>query len=380
MWNRARRIYRSIGTRQSVAAVLLGLSVAMLTTSCQPRGQAAGKPRDASAGGQAASFTSTPGSEAQNPSSTGLRSGDGEVDRSRLPEPPNASPSSRAGGSGSTAPGARSSAPATSAADRNEPASPLSGAQKPTFATQGKLAERLRAVVDDAVSRKVASRVGVAVVDLATGQAVGINANRSFKPASVIKLAVLVGAFRERARMQPAQFERLRPLMERMITISDNPSTRRLVNRLGARQVNAAVRELGVERFRVGETGSRSWVLQGSQATPADTALLLAKLAHREVVNSRASEEMLALLGAQQRRRRIPAGLPSAPDLWVGNKTGTLNGIVNDAGIVLQPRSGIGYTLAVYTAGARSEKAGEKLIADLSAVVYGYMASQNRGS
>jgi beta-lactamase class A len=226
----------------------------------------------------------------------------------------------------------------------------------------------------------VASRVGVAVVDLATGQAVGVNPDRSFKPASVIKLAVLVGAFRARSAMPPEQFERLRPAMQRMITISDNPSTRRLVNRLGARQVNAAIRELGLERFKVGESGSRDWVLRGSQATPADTALLLARLARREVVAPRASEEMLALLGAQQKRRRIPAGLPSAPDLWVGNKTGTLNGIVNDAAIVLQPRSGIGYTLAVFTAGARSESAGEQLIADLSAVVYGYMASQNRGS
>jgi beta-lactamase class A len=242
------------------------------------------------------------------------------------------------------------------------------------------LAERLRAVVDEAVSRKVASRVGVAVYDLGNGQAVGLNADRIFKPASVIKLAVLVGAFRARGGMRPEQFERLRPSMQRMITISDNPSTRQLVRRLGPRHVNAAIRELGLQRFRVGETGSRSWVLQGSQATPADTALLLAKLARREVVSPRASEEMLALLGAQLKRRRIPAGLPPAPDLWVGNKTGTLNGTVNDAGIVLQPRSGIGYTLVVFTAGARSESAGEKLIADLSAVVYGYMASRARGS
>jgi beta-lactamase class A len=87
---------------------------------------------------------------------------------------------------------------------------------------------------------------------------------------------------------------------------------------------------------------------------------------------------MLALLGAQQRRGRIPAGLPAAPDLWVGNKTGTLNGVVNDAGIVLEPLRGIGYTLAVFTSGTRSESAGEQLLADLSAAVYGYMAARSR--
>jgi beta-lactamase class A len=148
---------------------------------------------------------------------------------------------------------------------------------------------------------------------------------------------------------------------------------------LGAHSVNAAVRELGIEHFRVGESGSQEWVLRGSQASPADTALLLARIARREAVSSEACDEMLALLGAQKKRWRIPAGLPSAPDLWVGNKTGTLSGVVNDAGIVLQPRRGIGYTLAIFSSGARSEAAGERLIADLSAVVYGYQAAPNRG-
>jgi beta-lactamase class A len=365
------RALRRRGTVRAVVGTAIGLSIALLASSCQPQGQAASRPAAAS-GGQAANAGRALGVAPAGSPGHGGPPGFGpppkpeRPDPSRLPPPPR--PTTRAG------------APTRSGAGQPPAPFPPSDARRPTFATQGKLAERLQAVVDDAVSRKVASRVGVAVVDMATGQAVGVNANQNFKPASVIKLAVLVGAFRQRSAMQPEQFERLRPFMQRMITISDNPSTRRLVNRLGARQVNASIRELGLNQFRVGESGSRAWVLQGSQATPADTALLLAKLAQREVVNPQASEEMLALLGAQQKRRRIPAGLPPAPDLWVGNKTGTLNGVVNDAGIVLQPRSGIGYTVAVFTAGTRSESAGEQLIADLSAVVYGYMASRSRGS
>lgn len=225
----------------------------------------------------------------------------------------------------------------------------------------------------------LARSVGIAVYDIASGQGYGINSYRPFRPASVIKLAVLVAAYRARASMKPAQFNRLRPDLERMITISDNAATRRLVRRLGARSVNATVRQLGLDQFQVGMSGSQSWVLQGSKAAPADTALLLARVARREVVSPEACNEMLALLGAQQKRGRIPAGLPPAPDLWVGNKTGTLNGVVNDAGIVLQPHRGIGYTLAIFTTGARSETAGERLLADLSAVVYGYMAGRNRG-
>ncbi len=247
------------------------------------------------------------------------------------------------------------------------------------FTIEAPLSQRLKAVAEEAVSQGVARSIGVAVYDMATEQGYGLNHDLLFKPASVIKLAVLVGAYRAREKMPPRQFEKLRPDLERMITLSDNPATRRLVRRLGVQRINMAIRELGIRRFRVGTSGSQTWVLQGSQAAPADTALLLARIARREVVSPQACDEMLALLGAQTKRHRIPAGLPEGSDLWVGNKTGTLSGIVNDAGIVLQPQRGIAYTLAIYTSGARSEKAGEKLLADLSAVVYGYLSSRRSG-
>jgi beta-lactamase class A len=269
----------------------------------------------------------------------------------------------------------RNDAGAKNQAERDAPAP---GTSAPVFTPSGNLAQRLKAVVEDAVDRGVARRVGVAVYDLATGEAVGLNASSPFRPASVIKLAVLVAAYRARSAMTPAEFKRLRPDLQRMITVSDNAATRRLIARLGARKVNEAIQVLGIRQFRVGESGSREWVLQGSKAAPADTALLLAKIARRQVVSREASDEMLALLGAQQKRGRIPAGLPALPDLWVGNKTGTLNGVVNDAGIVLQPPRGIGYTLAIFTSGTRSEAAGEQLLSDLSAAVYGYMAARGK--
>jgi beta-lactamase class A len=253
---------------------------------------------------------------------------------------------------------------------------PVPAPKATSFTSQAPLSQRVKAVAEEAVSRGVVRSIGVGVYDMASGQGYGLNHDRLFKPASVIKLAVLVGAYRAREKMPPGQFDNLRPDLERMITVSDNPATRRLVRRLGARRINAAIQELGIRRFRVGTSGSQTWVLQGSQAAPADTALLLAKIARREVVNPQACDEMLALLGAQTKRRRIPAALPETPDLWIGNKTGTLNGIVNDSAVVLQPQRGIAYTLAIYTAGARSEKAGEELLADLSAVVYGYLASR----
>src|SRR5437660_11293208 len=105
------------------------------------------------------------------------------------------------------------------AADSRQPTGDSHDGRPPAFATDGALAQRLKAVVEDAVSRGVTRRVGVAVYDLATGQGTGIHVSEVFRPASVIKLGVLVAAYQARPHMVGAQFNRLRPDLERMIKI-----------------------------------------------------------------------------------------------------------------------------------------------------------------
>jgi beta-lactamase class A len=238
------------------------------------------------------------------------------------------------------------------------------------FATEGTIPEQLKAQVAEARRKRVVRNVGIAVVDLAHGQAYGVAPHRIFRPASVIKLAVMVEAFQAAPEMPPKTFDRLRPDIRRMIVDSDNPSTTRLVRRLGRARINTAMRALGLPGIALQPRQSPRGVLAGSQANAAEVALLLARLARREVVSPPASEEMLLLLGAQHRRNRIPAGLTAQRGVWVGNKTGTLPGLVHDAGIVIDIPSGIAYTLAIFTEGAPSERAGERLCAALSAEVY----------
>jgi beta-lactamase class A len=219
---------------------------------------------------------------------------------------------------------------------------------------------------------RTARAVGVAIYDLRHDQAYGVRPNRLFKPASVIKLAVMVGAFqaREEGAIVGDRFERLRPALRRMITVSDNPSATFLVHAVGRERVNRAMVQLGLAHTHLSFRPQRGGVLVGSSATPAEIAQLLAKLARREVVSPRASNEMLLLLGASQRRTRIPAGLPPHPGLWDGNKTGTLAGLVHDSAIGLDSAAGVGYTLAIFTEGARSEAAANRLCIALSRAVY----------
>jgi beta-lactamase class A len=278
-------------------------------------------------------------------------------------------------------------------------APPLSGPLVPTsglpplptrFESSGPIAGPLRAIAGEARRKGRAKAVGIAVIDLGRGRAYGVNAHRAFPPASVIKLSVMVAAFDAARRMPPGDFDRLRPDIRRMIVTSDNPATRRLVLRLGKRQVNRTMKALGLPGLSLAERDTGRQVLVGSRATAAETALLLARLARREVVSRRASEEMLAILGEQERRNRIPAGTLAAhrrkgrdadDGIWIGNKTGTLSGLVHDAGLVLLPRDEadgplpLAYALAIYIQGTPSEAAGVQLGATIAARVYDLLSA-----
>lgn len=69
--------------------------------------------------------------------------------------------------------------------------------------------------------------------------------------------------------------------------------------------------------------------------TAADIAALYVMLINGQLVSESASEEMLLLLEDQQINDRLPAYLPE--DTVVAHKTGNLDGLVHDAGIIFAP-------------------------------------------
>jgi beta-lactamase class A len=93
-------------------------------------------------------------------------------------------------------------------------------------------------------------------------------------------------------------------------------------------------------------------------------ALFLEMVARRTAVSSKASEEMLDLMLAQQVSDRLPALLP--PDTKVAHKTGDLPEVTHDVGIVYSPQ-------ATYVIAVLSDRGGEyEPIALLSRAIYDY--------
>ncbi len=208
---------------------------------------------------------------------------------------------------------------------------------------------------------KKPGRYATYVKDLKTGQEFELKSNETFGTASVYKLAVMYKTYDEinqgtlkKDDILSAEKERLdqilsgqqnsskeKPLqnlpdelvsldvesaLESMITISDNYSALLLANRLGWKDIDQFLKEQDILEFDlVGENSP--------QATARSVGLLLEKIYANSAVNTKYSQEMKSLLFAQKINDRIPKYLP--PDIKIGHKTGELESLRHDAGIVL---------------------------------------------
>lgn len=108
-------------------------------------------------------------------------------------------------------------------------------------------------------------------------------------------------------------------------------------------------------------------------ATPASMALLLAKIVDGHVLSAGSTD---VLLGAMERcitgLKRLRGQLPD--EVNVKDKTGTIGGTVNDAGIITLPNGAGRVVIAVYVKKSpRPFEAREHVIAEIARAVYDYM-------
>jgi beta-lactamase class A len=254
-------------------------------------------------------------------------------------------------------------------------------------------------------------RIGVAAMDLETGQTVEVLGTQRFPMASTSKIAIaatfLEGVERGRwslssefplriaarseafsSQVAPVtQGESMRAidLIEQMITRSSNPATDALLAAVGGpAAVNDWARRAGITEFRIdrdiatlvrddGRVDPATVIDHRDSATPLAMVQLLSGLhsgkwlyaQHRDVI-----------LGAMERcrtgKRRIPALLPQ--DASVAHKTGSLFNTTSDVGIVWTP-DGRAIALAIYVTGQGSRLNREDRIAQLARAIYDGYAS-----
>ena len=199
-------------------------------------------------------------------------------------------------GDGSAAGG--SSAGDGTAGGESDGLRPVESAQTATAGDPSGLAARVSARLD-----ALPARTSLYARHLPTGREIAIRADEPMNALSVIKIPVMVLAYRdaeagsldldERYRIRPEDLRRgsgllqtfapeleptWRDLVTQMIITSDNTATDIMIARLGQDRVNEMLSELGYEQTRLrattGELFRRVWVM----ADPANAAL-----SHREV-------------------------------------------------------------------------------------------------
>ncbi len=270
----------------------------------------------------------------------------------------------------------------------------------------------LRESIEARIAQHRGAEAGVAFMDLASGDSLFLNADSSFHAASTMKVPVMIELFtsaqagrlsmnqgilvvnqfasivdNSRYSLDPDSdsdttlYRRIGDripvdtLLRLMITRSSNLATNTLIALVGAEQVTRAMRGLGASRIQVlrGVEDGKAYDRGLNNTTTArDLAVILRAIEEGRTIAPAHRLQMLDILLAQEFNQKIPAGVPKG--VRVAHKTGEITAHSHDAGIVYPPDRRP-YVLVVLTRGIQDGAAADRLIADISRLVYAHVTA-----
>lgn len=287
------------------------------------------------------------------------------------------------------------------------------------------------------IAARFPGKVGISIRNLDTNEEAGINADQQFPMASTYKVAIMVQVFREAEAGRVSLTERIalaekdrrlgsgllpyttpglnptiHDLILLMITLSDNEATDLLLARVGAKNVTALLRQLGIKEMRVDRSTEEligDWLsvadpklrgvsgaelsahpdklpqLPREQTERADRAFiddprdhtspnamadLLIKIFRNQAASEKSCRDMLEIMEQQQLRTRIHRYLE---DATVASKNGTIGYVTNDVGIISVGKQH--FVASIYTLKASSDvttEQAEELIGRIARAAYEY--------
>jgi beta-lactamase class A len=255
------------------------------------------------------------------------------------------------------------------------------------------------------------------VRDLGTGETLAYNGDTLFPMASTYKVAVAARIFSLLDAGTLSLDERLmrlgrplpvRTLLEMSLTLSDNEATDALVARGGGPQaVNDWVRAAGIKGLRIdsntrdllaraklagvamGDEGALESGASASQRDARDMPNIGFAMDPRDTATPRAMDDLLAalrlgrllkpqstamMLSIMERCRtckdRLRAMLP--PGTRIAHKTGTLNGLGNDTGIITLPDGRLFAITVFVMKDYKGHAARDRIMAEAARAAYDY--------
>ncbi|MFH0801074.1 MAG: serine hydrolase [bacterium] len=240
-------------------------------------------------------------------------------------------------------------------------------------------------------------RVGVAVRGLAGAEEFLLNEEESFPAASVIKIPLVMevfrraeeGAFSLDDRRRLREEDRVggagalqemhgglevsvRDLVRLAFVISDNTASNMLIDLVGMEEVTRFMENIGMAKSFLG----RKFMIDPlspanvNYTTPSDMTACLAELYLGKVLSPDSSREILDIMRRQQFQEKIPLLLPSGVE--VANKTGEIQGVRHDCGIILIPERPV--ALSVLTKDCADGARADRLIAEIALATFRYFS------
>jgi beta-lactamase class A len=221
------------------------------------------------------------------------------------------------------------------------------------------------------------SDVGIAALDLRTGETVSIQGNTPFPMASTVKVAVAALYLSQVDHGRRSLDDRIngqsaRSLMARMLIHSDNRATDMLLNNLGGpRPLHDWLQQNGITGLRVDRTiaqllsDKRDLWDRRDSSTPQAMVELLRRIYRAEIIKPQSRNYLLDLMaqcetGKNRMKALLPQGTP------VEHKTGTLNGLTDDVGFITLP-DGRRIAVAVFARGGTNRP---RTIAEAARAIY----------
>lgn len=190
--------------------------------------------------------------------------------------------------------------------------------------------------------------VGIAALDLNTGESLSIKGDTPFPMASTVKVAIAALYLSQVDHGQKTlddtiQGQPVRMLMNRMLIHSDNRAADILFKDVGGpRAVHHFLSQNGIEGVHVDRTIAQLladkrdlWDTRDS-STPKAMVELLRRIYRGELISQQSRNYLLGVMakcetGKNRMKSMLPAGTP------VEHKTGTLNGLADDVGFITMP-------------------------------------------
>ncbi len=268
--------------------------------------------------------------------------------------------------------------------------------------------------LDAAIQEKIrgfSGKVSLYAKNLKTGATYGVRQSEPVRTASTIKLAIMVECFAEAAEGKLKWTEPvtvtpeekvsgsgllqdftagdqlpIKDAVDLMIVVSDNTATNLILNRVGGDAVNARMEQIGLTQTRSmrkimgdgskgkSEANGRSkeglkpenvrWGI--GRSSPKEMVTILEKIERGELISKQASGEMLEILKRQRDHNGIARDMK---DVTVANKSGALDHLRSDVGIVYLPQGPIAMAFtvdAIPEVNWTPDNPGELLISSLS--------------